>query len=188
MGKKTKIDTRNTVILRPVKIIVKAVLAASWLVLVVYLAQGSLAFPSPPPDAFQSQEPADSEALHVRRAYFTNFTREEVIEHYKKQMEHPNFLFLLQRLNYPPEDAQSLIRDQTRSTYLEELTYPLRESLYINGFEPKEAKDEIWYKGVHYSQKITIKYVSNEFAARFVVAVGILGAALWFVHELFEGI
>lgn len=128
-------------------------------------------FPDALPDAVLSTEPGDSEALDERRAYFTNFKRDEVIEHYRKSFDNLPIL----RLNYPPEDAQTLIRDQTRSWYLEELVHPLRESFYINGFIPQRAQDDIWYKGQHYYQKVTVKYVTSSVYLRlFILALVVL--------------
>ncbi len=139
-------------------------------------------YPAPPADAVQSQEKADSESS-LRRAYFSNYTREEVIKHYQEEFNISpwrNIPFPTLRLNYPPEDSQTLIRDQTRSTFLEELAHPYRESLYINGFEPKEKKDDIWYKGVHYRQKIIIKMVPNNVFFR-VIMVSLTVGCLWLI-------
>lgn len=126
-----------------------------------YVTKPDYAFPSPPPGSVESSEPADTETP-TRRAYFTDYTREEVMKHYAMQLTNSPTL----RLNYPPEDAQTLIRDQTRSTFLEELVHPLRQSLYINGFEPKIAKDDIWYKGTHYRQKLIVRSVTSPIWAR----------------------
>lgn len=163
------------------KTVVKAIYILVGLTFLVYLVLPSPGFPNPPSDSVQSVEPADSEDTY-RRAYFTDLNREEVILHYKKQMVvSPIDLFIL-RLNYPPEDAQTLIRDQTRSTFLEELTYPLRDSLFINGFEPRDPKDEIWYRGRHFRQKITIRFVPNAVLQRFVVAFGIVSLS-WLIFK-----
>lgn len=132
-------------------------------IFLVYLGSPSAGFPMPPANSQQSFEEADIEST-FRRAYFTNLTREEVINYYQKQYGGPSI-----RLNYPPEDSQTLVRDQTRSTFLEELTLPFRDSYFINGFEPKEAKDEIWYKGIHYRQKIIIKYVPTSAYSRIIL-------------------
>lgn len=134
-----------------------------------YLLTPNSEFPAPPPDAFRSVEPADSE-IDLRRAYFTNFTRQQVISHYKKQFKG----LVTLNLNYPPEDSQTLIRDQTMSTYLEELVHPFRESIYINGFKPTKAKDDIWYKGVHYEQKIIIKYAGTSPIFRLIIMLSSL--------------
>lgn len=135
-------------------------------------------FPNPPTDALQSKEPGDSEDLSVRRAYFTNLTREEVMRYYQNE-------FKGYRLNYPPEEAATIIRDQTRSTFLEEIVHPFRESFYVNGFEPKNAKDAIEIEGLPWRQKITVKYVpSNIFLRSFVVIltgmVSLLLVEVWF--------
>lgn len=132
-------------------------------VLVGYMLLPSPEFPIPPADALQSIEPADSES-ELRKAYFVNLTREQVIAHYKDQFDSYPTL----RLNYPPEEAQGIIRDQTRSTYLEELVHPFRESLYINGFEPALEKDAIVQNGESYAQKITVRYVPSSSFARVI--------------------
>jgi len=92
-------------------------------------------------------------------------SREEVINFYRKSFD-GNTRFFSIRLNYPPEEAQTIIRDQTRSTYLEEIVHPLRETIYINGFEPKEKKDEIWYEGKHFRQKVIVRYVPSSSITR----------------------
>lgn len=164
------------------RIIFKLVVGLSLLGIVAYALLPAPKFPAPPPNAVQSLEQADTETP-LRRAYFTNYTREQVIDHYKNQFR---FRLLTLELNYPPEDAQTLIRDQTRSTYLEELTHPLRESLYINGFVPRVAKDDIWYKGVHYEEKITVKYVPSSVYIRVPVAAVSLLSLFFVVKQYFK--
>lgn len=148
-------------------------------IFLLYILKPSPQFPSPPPGAVQSMEEADTESS-LRRAYFTNYTREQVIAHYKNQFRLKN---LTLELNYPPEDAQTLIRDQTKSYYLEELVHPFRESLYINGFVPQVAKDDIWYKGIHYQEKITIKYVPSNLISKLFMGALTLGIILWMIKE-----
>ncbi|MGB6838854.1 MAG: hypothetical protein WBE27_01050, partial [Microgenomates group bacterium] len=74
------------------------------------------------------------------------------------------------RLNYPPEEAQTVIRDQTRSTFLEEIVHPFRESLFVNGFEPKDPKDVVFIENKVWRQKITIRLVPSKGIVRLVVA------------------
>jgi hypothetical protein len=136
-------------------------------------------FPTPPPGSVQSMEDADIESP-LRRAYFTNYTREQIVAHYKNQFRMSK---LTLELNYPPEDAMTLIRDQTRSAYLEELVHPFRESLYINGFIPQKAQDDIWYKGVHYEEKITVKYVPSSLIIRSIFAILTLVIMAFMIHE-----
>lgn len=129
---------------------------------IVYLAIPSPHFPQPPSDSVQSLEEADVENFNERRAYFTDFSREDVLKHYGEEFKKQNpLLDISYVVTYPPEDAQVFIRDQTRSVYLPEIIHPFRESLFVNVFESKSAKDEIWYRGVHYQRKITVRYVPS---------------------------
>lgn len=141
-------------------------------------------FPSPPDDVLRSDEPADSES-DLRRAYFTNYTREEVMLHYKNQFDRSTLLNIklpTYRLNYPPEDAQMLIRDQTRSTFLEEIVHPFRESLFVNGFKPSVEKDAIFIKGRNWEQKIIVRYVPTKLFNRIIIyAISIVVG--WFVMK-----
>lgn len=130
----------------------------------LYILPQNRPFPGPPPDAVQSLEQADMETP-LRRAYFTNYTRAQVIAHYAAQMSQWPHL----NLNYPPEDAQTIIRDQTRSWYLQELVQPIRQSVFVNGFIPQKPQDDIWYKGVHYEQKITIRLAQSTRMERLII-------------------
>ena len=155
------------------------------LILISYLSLPNFDFPAPPSDSLQSNEPADTE-IPLRRAYFTNYTREEVMLNYKRQFEKSSFLAIAlptYRLNYPPEEAQTIIRDQTRSTFLEEITHPFRESMFINGFEPKDPKDTIFIGGKLWRQKIIVRYVPSGLTIR--LAIGVLTLVLIpFVYAL----
>ena len=131
------------------------------ILLFVYLVQPLEGYPNQPEGSLQSNEPADVES-ELRRAYFTDFQREEVVSNYSEQFSP----ILRQRLNHPPEDAQKIIRDQTRSSYLEEINQPFRFSLYVNGFIPKEAKDNILIEGRNYYQKVTVRYVPTSLIIR----------------------
>lgn len=159
------------------KKVLRIIIALIFFGLFIYTLLPSPKFPDPPPGALQSKEPGDSEDLSVRRAYFTNLTREEVMKHYQNE-------FKGYRLSYPPEEAATIIRDQTRSTFLEEIVHPFRESFYVNGFEPKVAKDAIEIAGLSWRQKITVKYFpSSIFSRSFIVvltgAVSLLLLEVW---------
>ncbi len=147
------------------------------LILLFYVLLPTGGFPKAIPGSVQSEEPGDSEIPSIRRAYFTDYTRQQVLDYYQNEFNKSPFLNIwlpTYRLNYPPEESQTLIRDQTRSTFLEEIVHPFRESIFVNGFEPKVAKDEIWYKGVHYRQKIIIIIYPSNVAVRFILAFGAL--------------
>ena len=153
--------------------------------IIFYLLLPNPSFPEPPLDALQSNEPADTEDL-LRKAYFTNYTREEVMIHYKDQFEKPIIfgIFLPSyRLNYPPEEANTIIRDQTRSTFLEEVVHPLRESLYVNGFKPATEKDTIIIEGKEWYQKITVRMVPSNSLIRIVIAVLTLALIVAVIKE-----
>lgn len=149
--------------------------------LLIYILPPSPEFPKPPSDFVQSFEPADTETL-FRRGYYTNLSRAEVINHYEREFN-KGFNVYTPRLNYPPEDAPLLIRDQTKSTFLEEITHPLRESLYINGFEPKTEEYAQYYKGIRYNQKIIIRYVPSPVWIRILVLVLIVVSSYFLIKE-----
>lgn len=158
------------------KILVKIGYIITSVIFVFYLAIPNLSFPEPPVDALQSNEPGDIESPS-RRAYFTDLTREEVILHYKRQLGTGFFLNPIlpaYRLNYPPEEAQVIIRDQTRSTFLEEINHPFRGSLFINGFEPKDPKDAVVIQGKVWRQKIIVKQVQSNLVVREVLGLVVI--------------
>jgi hypothetical protein len=147
------------------------------LVLLGYLVLPNYNFPKPPPDSLRSQEPADTETP-LRRAYFTNYSRSEVLEWYKSQFNRStvfNIPLPTYLLNYPPEDAQTIIRDQTRSTFLEEVVHPLRESIYVNGYEPapSDKKNAINIEGRNWRQKIIIRFIPSLLYIRLAIFAGI---------------
>lgn len=147
---------------------------------VAYLALPGYSFPEPPPDSIQSQEPADLESP-LRRGYFTNYTRAEVLEWYRSQFDRSTFLGIklpTLLLNYPPEYAQTLIRDQTGSTFLQEYVHPFRESEYINGFEtPKDYDKPLFFvEGQAWNLKIIVKQVPSNLVVREVLFLASMAA------------
>lgn len=114
------------------------------------------------------------------RVFVNNFYK----ENYKKQTLIP---FLPIRLNYPPEFAYTAIKDQTRSTYLEEYVYPLRDSLFVNGYEPfyENGKPKFWgsikadEKNNIYYNKTTLRYYPSSYIARLIVWLGITLSVLF---------
>lgn len=139
-------------------------------------------FPTAPPGALRSQEPGDLETPY-RRAFYTNYSRSEILKYYSQQFYLPG-QFLL---NYPPEDAFSLIRDQTHSSWLQELVHPWRESLYINGFYPTKPTEQIYIDGVHYLNKITLHYVPSTLVNRYTVLL-LVAISIYFLWREYEKI
>ncbi len=131
----------------------------------LYLLLPSPQFPKVPPDSVQSAEPADTESIY-RRAYFTSLSRQELVDYYFGKFGGWGI-----RLVHPPEEAQTLIRDQTRSSWLEEIVHPGRESVYINAFVPTLPTDQINIDGVHYLNKVTVRYQPSSPLPRLTVLV-----------------
>lgn len=159
----------------------KIVFFFSCLVVIAYLALPGYAFPDPPPGSLQSEEPADLETP-LRRGYFTNMTRAEVLSWYGNQVNHSSFFGIklpTLLLNYPPEDAQTLIRDQTGSTFLQQFVHPFRESWYVNGSETPAThlKPKYFVEGKSWQLKIIIRYVPSNIFVReaiFIVAATLI--------------
>ncbi len=169
------------------KIIFKIIYATASVIFLLYLLIPTSKFPEKPEYSLQSSEPADIESFY-RRGYYVNGDRNKVVDYYRKIFD--NILFFNKklklyslRLNYPPEESQTIIRDQTRSTYLEEIVHPFRESLYINGFEPKKDNDMIVVGGKNYEQKVIVKLVTSSLYVRFII--GLLSVISGYIVILF---
>ena len=123
-----------------------------------------------------SYSPADTESPY-RRGYFTNLSRDEVMEYYTNHL----LGIISYRLNYPPEEVVELVRKHTPSSYLEEVVHPLRESLFINGFVPTKPSEQINIDGVHYLNKLTLRYVPSHVVTRLTIwlMVGWVGWGLF---------
>jgi len=170
------------------KKILKIIFLLFCAVILFYIVLPNPDFPKPPPGSLQSQEPADTETP-LRRAYFTNYTRAEVLDYYQKQFSTSPLKGIplpTYRLNYPPEEARTIIRDQTRSTFLQEIVHPFRESIYINGFEPKSPKDAIFIEGHSWKEKITVRFVPSSIWMRILVAFPTLALIVILYREFGE--
>ena len=100
-----------------------------------------------------------------------------------------NFVGVLSfRLNYPPEEAQSLIRDQTQSNFLEEIVHFGKQSLYINGFVPTKATEQINRNGVHYTTKVTVRYIPSGYVTRLTTLLLLSLVTLSLVKALWKSI
>lgn len=134
------------------------------------------------PDSVKSSLEGDTVQVPNIAAYYSDNYRDFVISYYREAFTLiSKFPFPALRLNYPPEDAFTYIKDQTQSTYLEEITYPFRESLFISGLEPldKDGKprylggDSFLVDGSRYRTKVTIRYFPSPLIARLAVWLGI---------------
>ena len=151
------------------------------LILVYLLGSAYLLLPNPVyPDvssATRSNEPGDTWQNPDQKAFFTNKTRQEVLQEMQNSFSLasiPSF-----RLNYRPEESGQFIREQIDSYYLEEIVHPLRESLFVNGWEPQNSpywrsvepdkRPAIQIDGVFYRSKIILKPVYSSPISRIFV-------------------
>lgn len=144
-----------------------------------------LSFPQPEVpvviDGLRSQEPGDSYQNLDQSAYFTQKERQQVLSEiqsaYTLNFQGVNFPSF--RLNYRPEEAQTLVREQIQTYYLEEIIHPLRESIFVNGWEPQnspiyahipeEKKPRIQINGQFYHSKVILKPVFSSLWGRLLV-------------------
>ncbi|MEK7550189.1 MAG: hypothetical protein AAB535_00175 [Patescibacteria group bacterium] len=146
------------------------------LLFLIYLSLPEPKFPTALWDFMPSDQPADRETP-LRRGYYTNVTRDQLISHYSKEFKWGV------RLNYPPEMAKTLVRDQTSSSFLEEIVHPMRESLYINGYEPTPDKEILTANGVGYKQKTIIKYVGSNIFIRIFIGIATMFVMWVLINE-----
>jgi hypothetical protein len=173
------------------------VLLSFWLLGVVYLSLPEPVIPNLP-DSLKSSEPGDTVQIPGVWAYYTNLSREEAIGFYKEAFSCSSFLkipLITYRLNHPPEYAQETIIDTLKNNFYEELVHPLRESLFISGWIPKEDKvylaknkkpiTEFLVDGQTFSAKITLYHVTSPFWAKFLVWTGIM-VLIWLLFSAFK--
>ena len=120
-------------------------------------------------------------------AYFSNNFRDFVTFFYLKNYQQKTWLpFPPIRLNHPPEYSWNVIKKHTDSTFLEELSYPLRDSLYVNGFEPfyEDKTPKYWgasnftVNGNGWYTKVTLRFYPSNLLIRLLVWLGISSSIL----------
>ncbi len=133
----------------------------------------------------RSDEPGDTWQHPDQKAFFTERVRSEVISELQSKFS-LNILGVAipsYRLNYRPEESYEFVRDQVKSYYLEEVVYPLKESLFINGFEPSNSPEFRRYnpkdrprnsfRGRDYLSKVTLRPVYSHPLSRVLVWAGV---------------
>jgi hypothetical protein len=144
-------------------------------------------------DSLKSNEPGDTTQVSNIAAFFSNNRRKEVTDFYKDQFAYLKIFGVNippVKLNHPPEEAYNYIRDQQPSTYLEQYTYPLRDAIYVNGFEPfdvsgkpyKRGATSIFIEGNYYDTKTTIRYYGSSVIWRLLIYIGIWASILLLVN------
>ncbi len=152
---------------------------------IIYLIQPSPDLPSLA-DSTRSDEPGDTIQHPDQAAYYTDRdNREKILGELQKKFGLPRFSPVNYRLNYRPEEVGTLVRDQLRSYYLEEVVHPLRESLYINVLDPaktplidddKREQAKMYLHGRFYPVKVTLRPVYSKVSGRLIVWTSIFPA------------
>lgn len=185
------------------------VLIVTFIVGLLYLiAPGASSIGDFPPlkGSIKSQLEGDTIQNPNIAAYFSNFRRDYITNFYRDFFSRtliPFYSLPVISINRPPEEAFNYVRDQQESTFLEEYVFPLRESIYVNGYEPKIENDmfnkkdrsfvgdHLYYDAKYFNSKATIRYYpSNVFARVFIyIAMWILGILLFKLwrNELTKG-
>lgn len=142
----------------------------------------------PLPNSDRSKLEGDTTQIPNVAGYFSDNFREFVVPFYLKDYQNLNhFPFPPLRLNHPPEYSWTAIKKHTDSTYLEELIYPLRNSLYVNGFEPfyPDLTPKFWgsnrfeVDGHNWYTKTTLRFYPSKLIVRILVWAGITTLIYW---------
>lgn len=152
------------------------------------------------PNSLRSDEPGDTIQVPNIAAYFSQYDRNQITGFYKNYFTKANFFIVPPiALNHPPEEAYQYVRDQQISTFLEEYVFPLRGSIFVNGYEPVIENqirnmpsnffgNMIHIKGNYYASKTTLRYHPVPVFWRIIVYIGIwvsilgiykLGKKIW---------
>ena len=143
-------------------------------------------------DSDKSTLSGDTVQIPNVAGYFSNNYREFVVPFYSKAYQSKAHLpFPPLKLNHPPEFSWLTIKKHTDSTYLEELVYPLRDSLYVNGFEPfySDGTAKFWgstkfeVDGNSWYTKTTMRFYPSNLIVKFLVWLGIV-ISISFIFKL----
>lgn len=139
----------------------------------------------PLPTSSKSKLAGDTFQIPNVVGYFSDNFRDFVVPFYSLDYWRLTRLpFPPLRLNHPPEYSWTTIKKHTDSTYLEELVYPLRDSLYVNGFEPfySDGKPKFWGSakfdadGYRWYTKTTLRFYPSKLIVRILVWFGIISS------------
>jgi hypothetical protein len=166
------------------------------LLVLTYLLLPPPAEPPPLPESTKSNLPGDTVEIPHLYAYYTNLSRQEVLDFYQKHYSRSRLLGIPLpsfRLNHPPEYTWVVIRDTVLSSYLEEIVHPFRESFYINGHEPAndpfvksdQRRPTLIYEGKEYKAKITVLPVYSHPLLRIILFIGIIIVLIFLKREVF---
>ena len=166
----------------------------------ILLPGPSSVFDFPPlPNSIKSDLDGDTWQNPNIAAYFSDFRREEITKFYKSFFSRSIFLGIplpIISLNRPPEEAYKYVRDQQESTFLEEYVFPLRGSIFVNGYEPRVENDMrgrqesddyighfVKYNDKLYVSKTTLRFYPSNIFARVITYLGIWLTLVWFYKQ-----
>ena len=164
-----------------------------FLVILFLLGNAYLVLPSPIlpqempplPNSVRSSEPGDTTQVANVAAYYTDLSRKEVVNFYFNQFSRSSLnsiLLITYKLNHPPERIREVLRDTQKSTFVEEIVHPLRESLFVSGFEwdndpftpeKQRIKNILVVNGKVYRFKVTLFYQGSQAWQRLLIWWGI---------------
>ena len=146
----------------------------------------------PLPDSVKSELAGDTYQVPNVAAYFSNNYRDFVVKFYQDNFKKLAYMpFSPFRLNYPPEYSFVAIKKHTDTTYIEELVYPLKGSLFVNGYEPfnPDKTPKFWgstnfvVEGSTWDTKTTLHLFPSSFIVRLIVWAGIV-SSISLLHRL----
>lgn len=135
------------------------------------------------PNSIKSTLSGDTVQFPNVSGYFSNHFRDFVVYFYvKNYQDSTHFPFPPLRLNHPPEYSWTVINVNTDTTFLEELVYPLRDSLFVNGFETYRPNGtKVFWGGPRlmaddkeWAAKTTLRFYSSNFLIKIIVWLGII--------------
>ena len=167
------------------------ILSGLLLVYMIWPGSSRISDFKPLPSSAKSTLEGDTIQIPNVAAYFSDNYRKYVVSYYQQNYQQNSHLpFPPLRLNHPPEYSWNVIKKHTDSTYLEELVYPLRDSLYVNGFEPfyEDGSPKFWGSAklnegnnLWYT-KTTLRYYPSNIIIGILVWFGIISS----VYLLFK--
>ncbi len=141
----------------------------------------------PLPNSAKSTLSGDTVQIPNVSAYFSNLFRNFVVPFYSKNYQQAfHFPFPPLEITHPPEYSWVVIKNPTDTTFLQELVYPLRNSLYINGLEMFRpdgtpifwGAPELKENGIIWYTKTTLRFYTSNILTRIIVWMGIVSAIL----------
>lgn len=165
-----------------------------------------LSLPDPkvahPPNTYLSQEPGDTWQNPGQTAYYTDESRQQVLNFQQSDfsIKFLNFTLPSYRLNYRPEDTATYIRPHILAYYLEEIIHPFRESLFVGGWTPKlspissqlyQVQYDRWAlirEGHEYQSRITLRPYYSPLWVRYLIFTAIFPLTYFVFLQLFSSL